>query len=136
MRPDRGLDYDNLLYSCVTCNLGKGSRRTPDPTAVLVAPGVRVTEDGSLHADNPAAARVIELVGLNRPRLCEFRGIWIGIIRLADAVDPVLYRRLMGFPAELPNLRRLRPPRGNRRPEGVEESWFAQRLRGSLPPTY
>jgi hypothetical protein len=25
-RPDMGLEYDNLLYTCVACNLSKGSQ--------------------------------------------------------------------------------------------------------------
>src|SRR6202011_911332 len=48
MRPDWALEYKNLLYCCVSCNLSKGSQRTPDPTAVLLPPEVRVTEDGIL----------------------------------------------------------------------------------------
>jgi hypothetical protein len=42
----------------------------------------------------------------------------------------------MGFPDDLPDLRRLRPPAGNARPEGLEDSFFAKRRRGELPETY
>lgn len=46
------------------------------------------------------------------------------------------YVQLMGFPDDLPDLSRLRPPEGNSRPEGVQQSYFAQRQRGELPETY
>ena len=95
-----------------------------------------MTEDGVLHANAVEAARAIELVRLNRPRLIEFRKLWISIIRLATAADPVLYQRLLGFPDDLPNLKRLRPPSGNTWPEGLGESYFAKRQDGKLPATY
>jgi hypothetical protein len=55
---------------------------------------------------------------------------------LAERFDPPLYVRLMGFPDNLPNLARLRPPGGNTRLEGLATSYFAQRAKGVLPSTY
>jgi hypothetical protein len=66
----------------------------------------------------------------------EFRRTWIDIISLARQHDPQLHQRLMGFPDDLPDLSRLRPPGGNSRPEGIEESYFAQRQRGESPAFY
>jgi hypothetical protein len=135
LRPDRATEYDNLLLSCMACNAIKGSQEAPDPTAVLVSPAVTVSEDGTLHADHAESQRLIKLLDLNRPRLQVYRKIWIDIIRVA-AGDEGLYRRLMGYPNDLPNLARLRPPGGNARPEGVRTSCFAQRQAGTLPATY
>jgi hypothetical protein len=42
----------------------------------------------------------------------------------------------MGYPQNLPNLRKLKPPHGNSRPTGLEHSAFAQRQRGELPSCY
>jgi hypothetical protein len=42
----------------------------------------------------------------------------------------------MGFPDELPDLARLRPPDGNTRPEGIQESYFAKKTGGVLPSEY
>ena len=64
------------------------------------------------------------------------QGLWRAIIGLAERHDPPLYRRLMGFPDDLPDLKRLRPPGGNTRPEGVQASFHAQRQDGTLPTTY
>ena len=135
-RPDLAREYDNLLYGCVSCNLGKGSLETPDPCLVLLDPEVNVSEDGSIHATTPPAQKLIELLGLNRPRLREFRELWTRIIRLAALCDAALFRRLLGYPADLPDLSSLRPPEGNTRPEGIMLSHLARRKRGELPDIY
>src|ERR1700747_1512380 len=35
LRPQKAVDYDNLLYSCAACNVAKGDQLVPDPTMVL-----------------------------------------------------------------------------------------------------
>jgi hypothetical protein len=134
--PNLALEYDNLLYACISCNLSKGSADTPDPLSNLLHPIVQVSEDGGIDAATPAARKLVEVLGLNRPRLREFRELWVRIIRLAALHDPSLFQRLMGYPADLPDLAPLRPPQGNTRPEGIAQSHFARRQRGELPDTY
>jgi hypothetical protein len=133
---NQAADYDNLLYACATCNAAKQDRLLPDPLQVLTSPKVQVTADGLIHADDPEAGRLIELLGLDGDQAVEFRALWIGIVALASQHDPELYHKLMGFPADLPDLSRLRPPKGNKRPEGVQESWHARKQAGTLPETY
>lgn len=134
--PERKRTYGNLLYSCATCNVAKGRQVLPDPCQVLVAADVRVKDDGTITALSPAARRLIRVLGLDDPEYTEFRLLWIGIVSLAERWDPALYRRLMGFPDDLPDLARLRPPGGNTRPKGVRSSHFARKQAGSLPDTY
>jgi hypothetical protein len=102
-RADLALDYENLLYACATCNASKGGRKIPDPLTVLTNPSVRVTEDGTLHATTKDAARLIKLLGLNSKQAIEFRLLWIGVYALAAQFDPDLFRRMMGYPSDLPN---------------------------------
>ena len=97
---------------------------------------MRVTEDGHIRADTPEAAQLIELLGLDGDKLTEFRTLWMGIVALAREHDPALHQKLMGYPADLPDLAALRPPGGNTRPEGVEQSCFARKQSGTLPGTY
>jgi hypothetical protein len=131
--PELANDYDNLLSACVTCNFRKGIRVLPDPLAVLTSAVVRVESDGTIYADaNSEAARLIELLGLDSQESTRFRKLWIDIVDVAQQ-NPDLYQRLMGYPDELPDLRRRRPPGGNTRPAGVEQSAFARRERGELP---
>jgi hypothetical protein len=135
-RPDRAVDYDNLLYRCVACNLSKGSQQTPDPLSVLLASDVTVSEGGRIHAGTPHARKLIELLGLDRPRMREFREMWIRIVRVSAPHDPALFRRLMGYPVDLPDLSTLRAPEDNTRPDGIAQSHFGRRQRGELADTY
>jgi hypothetical protein len=136
LRPDLELKYENLLYSCGTCNLIKGNRSVPDPLKVLLNGEVHVSPDGMLVAGTPGAARLIDLLDLNGDSLVEFRELVMDIVRLAAACDPELLRRFMGHPSDLPDLATLRPPGGNSMPEGVGMSHFQRRADGSLPETY
>src|SRR5260370_33861573 len=136
LNPEHERSYDNLLYACAACNLSKGANLIPDPTQVLVDTAVRVHEDGGIEGTTTEARLIIRLLGLDGRGETEARLLWIGIVALAQRFDPALYQRLMGFPDKLPDLRRLRPPGGNTRPEGVAMCFHAQRREGNLPATY
>jgi hypothetical protein len=88
-----------------------------------------------IHGTTPDARRVIAKLGLDAPDYCEFRMLWISIVQLAATCDPHLFRLLMKYPDDLPDLSVLRPPR-NTRLQGVNESFRARRDRGQLPETY
>jgi hypothetical protein len=135
-RPDLAADYDNLLYACTTCNLGKRDLEIPDPLTMLTSATVQVSEDGRLHTQSADAACLIEILGLDSDEAVEFRMTWIGIVALAAAGNPELHRKLMGYPDDLPDLQHLKPPGGNTRPKGVNASCRARRERGELPETY
>jgi HNH endonuclease len=133
LQPGRGLEYDNLLYACLACNLGKAGQLLPDPTQVLLDHNVIIHPNGRLEGRTREARQIIAKIGLNDPQEAEARVMWIGIIALAEQADPALFQRLMGYPDDLPNLEQLRPPGGNSRPEGVADSYRARRQRGLLP---
>ncbi|MBI2481907.1 MAG: hypothetical protein HYV60_25645 [Planctomycetia bacterium] len=82
------------------------------------------------------ATQLILALDLNSPRLVEWRLVWMRIAEVARERDLELLKRLFGFPTELPDLRRCRPPGGNSRPEGITESWAAQANEGELPDCY
>ena len=52
--------YENLLYSCVTCNSIKGFRAIPDPLVTLLNSCVRVASDGMMAASTAEARRLID----------------------------------------------------------------------------
>lgn len=133
--PDGKLSYDNLLYACRACNALKGDQQVPDPLIVLLSNAVVVQLDGRIEGLAKEARRLIDLMGLDDPVYRERRRLILRIAALAEQRDPVLYRMLLGFPRDLPNLGRLRPP-SNRRPNGVRRSSFALRQREELPETY
>jgi hypothetical protein len=134
--PSLVLVYDNMLYTCTTCNLAKQDREVPDPCKVLLRAHLQLDASGVLTPRTPDATRTVNILNLNRRRAVEHRKLWMEIVRLARAFNPDLYRRLMGFPDDLPDLSRLSPPGGNSRPNGVEQSYLIQRQRGTLPATY
>ena len=134
--PRRELDYDNLLYACASCNSAKHDQEIDDPLQSLLQETVRVRLDGVLESTSDSATRIIWQLGLNLPRYVRFREIWSEVIRLAAIHKPELYRQLLGYPDDLPDLSKLRPPGGNTRPEGIAKSHFAQRQRGELPEAY
>ena len=58
-------------------------------------------------------------------------------LAVLELYEPELYRKYMGFPDDLPDLRppKRRVPR-NTRPEGALNCYFALRERGELPEMY
>jgi hypothetical protein len=136
LHPDLARTYENLLYSCRTCNGAKGDEAIPDPCQALLNGDVTVHDDGALEARTADARRIVRVLGLDDREATEFRRLWIEIVALAERSDQPLYRRLMGFPDDLPDLTRLRPPSGNVRPAGIRTSFFARRKAGTLPATY
>jgi hypothetical protein len=133
--PDQTADYDNLFYACRTCNLRKGARQVPDPGATLTDGSVRVYPDGTLVGLTDNAEKVIRVLCLNSPALIRWRRTWIRIIQLVEVHEPELFRDLMRYPDDLPDLKRCRVTE-NTRPKGIEGSYFARRMRGELPDVY
>jgi hypothetical protein len=134
--PAHAHKYDNLRYACSACNALKSDKLVPDPLQVFVHPLVWVSPDGMLHADATEALKLMEELALNSEDMIEYRRTWIEVMAMAEIHNPTLHRQLMGFPKDLPDLKRLRPPGGNTRPAGLTQSFFEQRTRGTLPETY
>lgn len=127
--------YDNLLYACHACNLRKGSRELPDPAHALTASNVRIYPDGTMVGLTAEAERIVRVLCLNSSAWTRWRRTWIRIVELAESHDAELFRQLLGYPVDLPNLAACRAPE-NTRPEGFAASAFARRERGELPETY
>lgn len=135
LAPEQSLSYENLFYVCRTCNLRKHDRLLPDPARALTAESVRVYPDGTLVGLLDDAERIIRRLALNSPAWRQWRRNWIRIIDLAMEHDPQLFANLFGYPDDLPDLRSCRVPE-NTRPQGIENSHFMRRDRGTLPETY
>jgi hypothetical protein len=135
LAPNLGLDYFNLVYACRRCNSVKLDQPIDDPITVLSAESAVVLPDGILASHLLEVKRLIQQLDLNSPKLRKWRVMWMRIVDLAEERDTNLYQQLTGFPEELPDLSRLRPPK-NSRPDGVEISWYAKRERGQLAETY
>ena len=135
LHPDKSLDYDNLLYACRACNAVKRQLRVPDPVKVLLSDSVIANGDGRLEVKTRAARGLVDLMDLNRPAYVERRRFVLRMVQTAETHDRLLYRMLLGFPDDLPDLTRLRPAT-NVKPKGIGQSFHAQRQRGVLPDAY
>jgi hypothetical protein len=133
---EKKASYENLLYCCARCNRAKGDRGIPDPREVLTQDTVAVEANGEIEASTSESQLIVRRLRLDDRESVEFRRMWIRIIAMSQFHDPPLHRQLVGFPPDLPNLSRLRPPAGNGRPEGIQVCYFAQRESGTLPSAY
>jgi hypothetical protein len=93
--------------------------------------------DGEVEALNEEGKRLRDALRLNNRKNVEYRSRWMRTLRALRETQPDLYRKYMGFPEDLPDLRgsRRRVPR-NTKPEGATHCYFALRERGELPATY
>ena len=129
-------EYDNLLYACAACNEAKKAiLNVPDPCRVSFCECVEVMPDGHVKALNKNGEKLILTLRLDSKRNVDWRRDWMGVLELLEAKSPELYRRYMGFPDELPDLRNKKAPR-NTKPKSVDDCFFVQRQRGTLPQTY
>jgi hypothetical protein len=135
--PERTADYENLLYACCRCNSFKQSELVLDPCLAGWGRHIEVGNDGIVVALTAEGGRLIEVCRLNRHELVRARQ---RITQLLDTLEAssdsnaqALFRHYRGFPDNLPQLSKLKPPNGNTRPEGLASSYFEQRERGELP---
>lgn len=134
--PSGEVVYDNLLLACHCCNAMKGKLVVPSPLEFLRSRTIVVGQDGSIRGLTKEAKRIIDLLKLDILSYRRRRKMIIEIVALAREHQPALYRDLMAYPAELPDLSRLKPPRGNGNSSGIVSSAFVRRKRGELPETY
>jgi len=131
VNPRRRLDYLNLVYACRRCNSVKLDQTVDNSFDLLHSENVATRPDGSLHARDGVTQRLIRQLDLNSPRVKSWRIMWMRIVTLAEERDAKLYHQLVGFPDDLPDLSKLRPPQNDRK-EGLEECWFVRRRRGEV----
>jgi hypothetical protein len=105
--PAGTLDYDNLVYTCPWCNQAKAGVPVPNPTEVAYGTAMYVNDDGSIQAQNQLGLVLIEGLKLDHPELTSQRRMVLRIIRLAEEKNNVpVILHLLGYPNELPNLKR------------------------------
>ncbi len=135
LAPELKLDYDNLVYACRSCNALKGFNSIRNPLCVLLSDRVQIYEDGRIEGLHIEAKKLIDIMGLDDPAYQRRRHLIQRIVRLAYEHDTMLYRTLLGFPSDLPDLSRSLPP-FNSRSKGIEESYFKKFQAGTLPEIY
>jgi hypothetical protein len=134
--PDGKCEYSNLLYACAACNEAKKAvLDVPNPCMVAFHDCLRIIGDGSVKALNDNGKKLAKALGLNKPSRVAFRSRWMRMLTTLEGSNSDLYREFMGFPGDLPDLRKKQVPT-NTKPEGSENCYFALRERGKLPQMY
>jgi len=127
------LDYENLVYACARCNSYKQDNMVLNPCQVALADHVRINNDGSIDALTAEGYDYVQILGLDDPVIIDFRRRLLSTLKhLSLSDDPEAQKNVaewLDFPLDLPDLSRLRP-QGNTRPEGIERSYYAMRMRG------
>jgi HNH endonuclease len=140
--PGRETDYDNLVYACVRCNSNKQAAVVGlDPTTRAFGDHFRVDGGGRIEGLSPEAADMIDDLKLNDEPAIQNRRSVLALLRLKERFPDdedvhALFLSYFGYPDDLPDLARLRPPGGNARPDGIAASHFERRKRGELPDVY
>jgi hypothetical protein len=146
--PLRVCDYLNLVYACTRCNAQKGLRRLPDPTAAGFGTHLRVDDQtGIIHAvevdgrPSREGELLIRELDLNEDTALSNRRFAIEVLALKQEYPDNervhrIYLRIFGYPDDLPDLRRQRPPEGNRCEGSENKCYWALRDAGDLPETY
>ena len=138
LKPELALDYENLVYACSTCNRIKAAQFAPDPCEVAYGSCVEVDDNGEIRAigGNSHGVNLIEALGLDAEDYCELRR---AVFELRDGlpIGGAAFCRWFGYPNILPDLSKESvPPRGNKRPKGVYNSYYERAKRGQLPKYY
>ena len=138
--PARVTDYANLVYSCTRCNSRKGEEvLLPGPE--LIGIHLRIGPDGVAEPLTPEGDILIDTFHLNDNPALSNRRHYLDLASLPEAypADEQIRRLWLAafrFPEDLPDLRKLRPPEGNRNAGSEEACHFALRERGELPETH
>jgi HNH endonuclease len=128
--------YENLLYSCTTCNEAKKAiLGLADPCKIAFGSCLKITSKGIVKALDKKGEKLIQSLQLNSPITVAFRLRMMKLLDLAKKSDPALYEEMMGFPEDLPDLRKKNVP-SNSKPAGALNCFFALREKSKLPSTY
>jgi hypothetical protein len=141
LAPELCRDYTNLVYACHNCNKRKSNKRLPSPSEVGYGACMEVSVTGSRTGEieglNEEGLRLIDELSLDTPKITATRKLCIETIGSLEKHNRPLFLLWMGFPSDLPDLTNISPqPKSNTLPGGIDQSWFAQRLRGELPEIY
>lgn len=133
---ERKCEYTNLLYACATCNEAKKAiPGLPNPCEVSYRECLRILPDGRVEALCADGEKLSKALRLNDEVNVGNRRRWMRAIEALRTADPPLYQEFLGFPKNLPDLRKKHAPK-NTKPQGAIDCYFALRERDKLPATY
>ncbi len=140
--PERTNDYTNLVYACLRCNSIKNMVPLHlDPSQVGYGEHIHVDDSGEIVASTIVGQQLIEFFLLDVAPAIDVRAEIQLILRAKreqpeNPVIDAIFKAKFGFPLDLPDLYRLKPPTGNSNVGSEANSFHAQRERRALPEYY
>lgn len=133
-------DYNNLLYSCLRCNRAKfANAGVLNPCDTTYSEHLRIERSGIVTGLTPQGNVHIGILRLNEPDRVKRRNMFMEqldfLLKHGDAQAQQLIKYLMGYPDDLPDLGKLRPP-SNSHPDGIENCAYNLRKVGKLENIY
>jgi hypothetical protein len=134
-------DYTNLVYACTRCNSARGTEPILDPSKAAFGDHIRLTENGLLEGLTIDGKDLIDLLHLNEDPALFVRRKYLRIHSLKatkpdDAEIDQLFLDSFGYPQNMPDLRTLLPPQGNKLKGSEETCYFARLSTGELDQFY
>jgi hypothetical protein len=134
-------DYYNLVYACSRCNAFRVVEKILNPNHEGLHKHLEVDEDGSIRGLTPEGEKTIRILKLNDPVFRDHRRRAFVVLELKreNPDNPTvhdLFVQVFGYPDDLPDLRTLRPPKGNMKSGSEETCYFATKERGELGEVY
>jgi hypothetical protein len=131
------LDYDNLVYCCVRCNTLKSTKvGLPDPCKTSLYKHMKLLHSGRFVGLTPQGKRLVEYLMLNSLDRVNDRLMQLYLFETQDRCPVEILRSRFGYPMDLPNLAKLKPPKGNIRPDGLKTSHYIRQQQRGLPTYY
>src|SRR5260370_29445548 len=129
-------EYSNLLYACARCNEAKRAvLGVPDPCQIALHDCRRIMDDGRVESLNNEGKKLNLVLRLDSEHNVRDRSRWMRTLEFLRTNNAELYQEYMGFPVDLPDLRRKQVPE-NTKPDGAANCYFVLRERGELPALY
>ncbi len=135
-------DYDNLVYACNRCNAFRVVEKILNPNHEAFNSHLKVDEEnGSIQGLTDEGEKTIRVLKLNDPILRDHRRRAFMVLDLKrENPDNLtvhdLFVQVFSYPDDLPDLRKLRPPKGNMKSGSEETCYFALRECGGLGEVY
>ena len=132
--PQLALNYFNLAYACEACNGIKSSRSLPiDIEDALMRKHFKLDSEGKFAHKTPDGQIHIEFFNLNSRTKIEFRqAILASCDALVEKEGLAGLRHFFGYPVDLPDLPKKRPP-FNSNPDSIQTCDRVAKDKGSLP---
>ena len=128
--------YDNLVYCCIRCNTLKSAKAgLPDPCEDSFARHLK-HRSGSFIPMTSQGKRMIAYLQLNDQKRRDHRQVHLLLFGARARMPREQLALIFGYPTELPDLAKLKPPKGNTRPAGIQQSHYARRKAKKLPDYY